>query len=87
MSGREPPVYDARISGRSRISEDRLLVLAYITAISIPPLGLALAIAVALRLGKTRHAVWIALLSLATAAVWVLILTSGSLNSASSSDF
>jgi hypothetical protein len=65
----------------------RLLVLAYICAISIPPLGLALGIAVALRLHKTRHAIWIVLLSLITAAVWVLILTSGSLNSASSTDF
>jgi hypothetical protein len=104
-----PPVYDARISGRSRISDDdrwrerypssngasaktpsealsRLLVLAYLTAISIPPVGLALAIVVGLRLSR-RHAIWIALLSLATAAVWILILTSGSLDSASSTDF
>ncbi len=62
-------------------------MLAYITAISIPPLGLALAVVVALRLGKPRHAIWIALLSLVTAALWVLILTSGSIDTASSTGF
>ncbi|MBV8430837.1 MAG: hypothetical protein JO244_06735 [Solirubrobacterales bacterium] len=62
----------------------RLLVLAYITAVSIPPLGLALGIAVALRLGKTKHAVVIVLLSLITAAAWVAILASGALDTASS---
>ena len=66
---------------------NRLLVLAYILAISIPPLGLVLGVAVALRLGKANHAVWIVLLSLITAVVWVLLLTSGSLNDASSSNY
>jgi hypothetical protein len=65
----------------------RLLVLAYITAVSIPPLGLALGIAVAVRLGKTKHALAIVLLSLITSAVWVAILTSGALDSASSNSF
>jgi hypothetical protein len=66
----------------------RLLVLAYITAISIPPLGLALAIVVAVRPGGRgrSHAVWIALLSVVTAVVWVLILTSGAFNT-TSTDF
>lgn len=64
----------------------RLLVLAYICAISIPPLGLGLGIAVAMRLGKTRHAIAIIVLSLAAAAVWILMLTSGSL-SATSTDY
>ncbi len=65
----------------------RLLVLGYITAISIPPLGLVLGIAVALRLSKPRQAAWIVLISLLTAAIWVLLLTSNAFNSASSTDF
>jgi hypothetical protein len=65
----------------------RLLVLAYITAISIPPLGLALGIAVAVRLGKPKHAAWIILISLLTAAIWVLLLTSNAFNNPSSTDF
>jgi hypothetical protein len=65
----------------------RLLVLGYILAISIPPLGLVAGVAVGLRLGKTKHAVSIILISLVTAAIWVLILTSGSLDSASSTDY
>ncbi|HTX30543.1 MAG TPA: hypothetical protein VMD09_04115 [Solirubrobacteraceae bacterium] len=60
----------------------RLLVVAYILAFSIPPIGLVLGVVVALRLGKPKHAVWIVLISLATATVWVLLLTSGSFNSA-----
>jgi hypothetical protein len=62
-------------------------VLAYVCAISIPPLGLALGIAVALRLGKTKHAFWIIVISLATAAIWVALLTSNAFTSASSTDF
>jgi hypothetical protein len=60
----------------------RLLVVAYILAFSLPPLGLVLGVIVALRLGKPRHAIWIVLISLVTAAVWVLLLTSGSFNNA-----
>jgi hypothetical protein len=63
------------------------LVLAYICAISIPPLGVGLGIAVAVRLGKPRHATWIVLLSLATAALWILLLTSNAFNTAGSTDF
>ena len=62
-------------------------MLAYILAISIPPVGLVLGVTVALRLGKTKHAVCIVLLSVITAAVWVLILTSGSLDTASSTNY
>lgn len=63
----------------------RLLVLAYILAFSMPPLGLLLGIVVATRPDKrsSRHWPWIVALSLVAAAAWFAVLTSGALRTAS----
>lgn len=60
----------------------RLIVASYILALAMPPLGLALALLVALRLGPphSRHAKWIALLCVAAGALWAMIIAGGALN-------
>ena len=64
----------------------RLVVLGYITAIAIPPVGFIIAIYVGTRPTKTaasRHWVWIVVVSLLAALVWTLVFVSGALTSTS----
>lgn len=63
----------------------RLVVLGYITAVSMPPIGLILGIVVATRPTKTnsKHGASIIVISIIASFAWILILTSGFLNTAS----
>lgn len=65
----------------------RLVVLAYIVAISIPPLGVILGIVLILRSGgrHTAHGVAVVVLSVIVSVLWVVFLTSGAFNTPSSS--
>lgn len=60
----------------------RLVALAYILAISVPPLGFVLGIVVLLgsSMASSKHGVLIIVVSVLAAVVWVLLLTSGTLN-------
>ncbi len=64
----------------------RLVVLGYITALAMPPLGFVLGLFTAIRVDRphSRHGVWIMALSVAAAGLWVLLLTSGALNATGS---
>jgi hypothetical protein len=65
-------------------SARRLLVLAYVTAFAIPPLGFILGIVVAIRLrAYSRHALSIIAISLVAAVIWVLVFSSGVLTTES----
>jgi ABC-type Fe3+ transport system permease subunit len=57
----------------------RLVVVSYILAVAMPPLGLVLGFVVLARGHRvnSRHGVWIILLSLVAAAVWAVIIASG----------
>jgi hypothetical protein len=62
----------------------RLLVLAYVTAFAIPPVGFILGIVVAIRLkAYSRHALWIIAISLVAGVIWVLVFSSGVLTTES----
>ena len=60
-------------------SAQRLIVLAYITAVAMPLIGLVLGMVVARRPAKAsrRHAALIVAISIVATGVWVLILSSG----------
>jgi hypothetical protein len=60
----------------------RLVALAYILAISIPPLGLIMGIVLSLRPGRhyAKHGVVIIALSIIASVLWVVFLTSGAFN-------
>ena len=59
----------------------RLVVVSYILAVAMPPLGLILGIVVATRPAKAtaKHGIWIILISLVAALVWALIIAAGGL--------
>ncbi len=65
----------------------RLVALGYILAISIPPLGLILGIALSLRSGRqyAKHGLGIIGLSIIASIVWIVVLTSGAFNTPSTS--
>lgn len=61
------------------------MVLGYITAIALPPIGFILGVFLAVRRPKprSRHGLWIILISIVAAGIWLLVLTSGVLTSTS----
>ncbi len=61
-------------------TRQRVLVVGYILAVAMPPLGFAIGIVLALsaRL-RSRHAVWIVLLSIVAAGIWLLMINAGAL--------
>lgn len=58
----------------------RLVVTGYITALAMPPLGFAIGLVLMLsaRL-RSKHAVWIVLVSIIAAILWALLIRSGAL--------
>jgi hypothetical protein len=58
----------------------RLIVVAYILAFAMPPLGFGIGLALLLWPGvRSRHGVWIALVSVVAAGIWALLISSGAL--------
>lgn len=68
-------------------STQRLFALGYITAVTMPPIGLIVGLVLAVRLGKpdSKRAVWIVILSVIAALLWILALATGLLNPNSTS--
>ena len=64
---------------------DRLVVLGYVSALGMPPLGLVLAILSARRPANRKHAGGIVIVSLISALVWILIISSGGLTATNGS--
>jgi hypothetical protein len=58
----------------------RAVVLGYILAVALPPLGFAtgLVLLLAPRI-RSKHGIWIALLSIAAGVVWALLIGAGAL--------
>jgi hypothetical protein len=77
------PSTNGTLDSAVRQTAMRLVVVAYISAIAIPPAGLILGIVVATRpLNKvSRHGKWIIALSIIAAAIWFLVFKTGSLTS------
>jgi hypothetical protein len=67
----------------------RLVVLGYITAVAMPPVGFILGLVLAVRLTKpsSRRGIWIIALSVIAAIAWILALSTGLLNPNSNSSF
>jgi hypothetical protein len=66
-------------------SPSRLVVLAYITAVALPLLGLLLGIVVVTRSDRatSKHGTWIIILSIIGSIIWALVFVSGVLTSTS----
>jgi hypothetical protein len=65
---------------------DRLVVLGYLTAIAIPPLGVILGVVIAVRPTRVNssHGAGIIVLGIVACILWFLILASGVLTTTSS---
>ena len=63
----------------------RLVVLGYITAVALPPIGLIIGIVVGLRARNTgsKQWLWIILVSIIGGIIWILVFLSGALASTS----
>ena len=99
MSATSPPAPDderrpdhaSRNGAAANVRADsvhRFVVLGYIMAASMPPVGLVLGIVLAIRSAKpnSRHGVGIIVVSVIAALVWIPIIVSGAL-STPSTDF
>lgn len=63
----------------------RLVVVGYITAVAIPPIGCIVGIVIVFRRRPAyKHGLAMIVLSIIAAVIWVLLLSSGALTSASS---
>ncbi len=84
----EPPSSNGTLSSAIRQTTMRLVVLSYISAIAIPPLGLILGVVVVTRPLKqvSRHGKWIIGLSIVAGIIWFLIFNSGTLLSSGNDD-
>ena len=64
----------------------RFVVLAYIMAVSMPPIGFVLRLILAIRFDKpaSKQGVWVIALSVVAALVWTAIVAGGALKTPSS---
>jgi hypothetical protein len=63
----------------------RFVVLAYIIAVSMPPIGFVLGLVLALRFEKpaSKQGVWVIAISIVAALIWTAIVAGGALNTPS----
>ncbi len=97
MSAPTPPSPDTELSTADRPSSngaapdipresiDRIVVLGYITAVAIPPVGLIIGVVLLFRpaMPNSKHAARVIALTIIAAIVWVLLLASGAVNTTS----
>jgi hypothetical protein len=68
-------------SHSNQITIQRLVVVGYILAFAMPPLGLAIGLVTMVAPSvRSRHGVWIVLASILAAGIWALLIGSGALN-------
>lgn len=81
----DPPAQNGSAPTVRTASAYRTVVLAYILAVSMPPIGFILGAVVALRFGKptSKQGAWIMAVSIAAAVVWAVIIAGGALNTPS----
>jgi hypothetical protein len=57
-----------------------VVVVGYILAVAMPPVGFAIGLVLMLSARRrSKHAAWIALLSIVAAVIWVLLIDAGAL--------
>jgi hypothetical protein len=78
---------DGSSAGVRSDSIQRLVVVGYITAVVMPPVGFVVGIVLAARLGKpnSRRGLWVVVVSVIAALVWLLALATGVFNPNTSS--
>lgn len=63
-----------------QVTIQRLLVVGYILAVAMPPLGFAIGLGVMLSSRvRSRHGAWIVLVSIGAAVIWAVMISGGAL--------
>jgi hypothetical protein len=76
----DPASRNGSTSRSTIVTIQRLVVVGYITAVAMPPIGLVLGIVLTLRARvKSRHGPWIVLASVIGTLIWALLISSGAL--------
>lgn len=64
----------------TQVTTQRVVVVGYILALAVPPLGLTIGIVLMLPTGvRSKHGLGIALVSIVAAGIWALLISSGAL--------
>ena len=73
---------NGRLASLSGESIQRVIVLGFITAVAMPPVGFVLGVMLAVRLEKpnSKRGLWIIAVSIIAAILWVLTLATGIVN-------
>jgi hypothetical protein len=67
-----------------QITIQRLLVVGYILAVAMPPVGFAIGLGVMLSARvRSRHGAWIVLVSIGAAVIWAVMISAGALKDTS----
>lgn len=76
---------NGRAPGGQSASAYRFVVLAYIVAVSMPPIGFVLGLILAVRFDRpaSKHGMWVIAVSVLAALVWTAIIAGGALNTPS----
>lgn len=61
-----------------RVTVERVVALAYILAVAMPPLGFVFALGLAIRV-RSKHWPWIVLVSIIAAVIWTVVIAAGGL--------
>jgi hypothetical protein len=62
------------------VTIQRFVVAGYIIALAMPPLGFGIGIVLMVHPGvRSKHGVWVVLLSILAAVVWALLISAGAL--------
>ena len=76
MSSESVPSDNGSRSRSKQLTVERLIVVGYILALAMPPIGFAIGLVVMLSPSvRSRHGVWIVVLSIVAAVIWALMIS------------
>jgi hypothetical protein len=80
LSSESVPSDNGSRSRSKQVTVERLIVVGYILALAMPPIGFAIGLVLMLSPSlRSRHGVWIMLFSIVAAVIWVLMISAGAL--------
>jgi ABC-type Fe3+ transport system permease subunit len=80
LSSESVPSDNGSRSRSKQVTVERLIVVGYILALAMPPIGFAIGLVLMLSPSvRSRHGVWIVLVSIVAAVIWALMISAGAL--------
>ena len=80
MSSESLPSDNGSRSRSKQVTVERLIVVGYILALAMPPIGFAIGFVLVLSPSvRSRHGVWIVVVSIVAAVIWALMISAGAL--------